>query len=111
MEFGEQLKKLRIARGISPTQLSYKSGVGNSQIVRYENGERKDPKFSTVKRLARGLNVPLNYFDDYRGETEVQKQIIGHIRDDITPEEVAEIIDFMEFVQSRHRKTTKPPVS
>ena len=104
MEFGEGLRQLRLARGLTPSQLASKSGVNTSQILRYESGERKDLYFSTLKSLAKALNVPLSYFDDYWDGTNAQKQIMSHVWEDISPEEVREIIDYMEFIHKRHEK-------
>lgn len=64
MSFGEKLKTLRLSKSYGVNQLALKSGVSASQISRFENEERKDPTFETVKKLSNALGVSTSYFDD-----------------------------------------------
>ena len=52
--FGKHLKKLRLAKGLTQEDLSYKCGFPLSQIGRFERGERS-PTLNTIRILAEGL--------------------------------------------------------
>ena len=54
--FGENLRRLRKDRGLSQEQLAYQSDLWLSIVGRVERGEI-DPTISTVKMLAKGLDV------------------------------------------------------
>jgi transcriptional regulator with XRE-family HTH domain len=51
------LRTARIARKLSQLKLSMLSGIDQGRISKIENGEIKDPAFSTVRHLARALNM------------------------------------------------------
>ncbi len=63
--FGERLRVLRIAAGLSQSLLGEMSGVDANSIARFERGER-EPTWPTVLKLAEALGVKA---DDFR-ETE-----------------------------------------
>jgi predicted transcriptional regulator len=52
------LKRLRRARGLTQQRLAVKAGVSLGYLQRLEVGTH-DPRLSTLKKLARGLGVPL----------------------------------------------------
>ena len=56
-EVGDQLKKVRRRAMLTQEQLAEKSGVGITTINRIETGAVKDPHFSTLRKLARALEV------------------------------------------------------
>lgn len=58
MSFGSELKKIRLSRQLGVNQLALNSGVSASQISRFENGKKSNPKPSTLSKLAKGLKVP-----------------------------------------------------
>lgn len=102
MDFGVKLKQLRESKGFGVNQLAQKSGVSSSQISRFENGQRKDPTLETVKKLSIALGVSVSYFAD---EDEVRPQTIAaHIDDDVTDEEMEDILNYIEFIKNKHRK-------
>lgn len=55
--FGEKLKRLRKARGMSLQQVSVESGVSPSYISRLERNEKQSPSFPILVELARALKV------------------------------------------------------
>jgi transcriptional regulator with XRE-family HTH domain len=63
MNFGEMLKALREAAGLTQTQLAESSGVPVGTIRDYEQVKR-DPLLSTAIKLARGLGVSMEKFSD-----------------------------------------------
>jgi len=62
MTFGEMLIMLMEERGMTPTELAHKSGVGKTTISELINGRTKEPTFSKAKALADGLGVTLEDF-------------------------------------------------
>jgi transcriptional regulator with XRE-family HTH domain len=58
MAIAENLKTLRLKRGLSQEQLEAASGITQTAISRYERG-RNLPDVSSLLKLATGLRVPL----------------------------------------------------
>jgi transcriptional regulator with XRE-family HTH domain len=54
-----RLRRLRDAAGLSQQKLAERSGLSISLIVQMEAGKRTDPRVSTVRALARALDVPV----------------------------------------------------
>lgn len=54
--FARNVKTLRACRGLSQSQVSKRSGIHVTEVSRIERGLR-DPRMSTIIRLARALNV------------------------------------------------------
>lgn len=55
-QLGVNLKRLRLAAGLTQMELSNRSGLDMAEISRLERGV-KDPRLSTIVRLATGLEV------------------------------------------------------
>ena len=56
-QFAENLRRAREARNISQESLADSSGLHWTEISRLERGIR-EPKLTTIVRLARGLGIP-----------------------------------------------------
>ena len=57
MTIGARVKNLRKWRKLTQEELGERSGLGLGQISKIEREDIKDPKSSTVEKLANGLNV------------------------------------------------------
>lgn len=55
--FGQELKRVREAAGLSQNALAKKVGLNASYINRLESGEREPPRPETVTALAEGLGL------------------------------------------------------
>ncbi len=55
-EFGNNLKKIRLSKGLSQEELANSSDVSLPQITRIENG-KINPTLCTIKSLAKGLEI------------------------------------------------------
>jgi len=55
--FGERLSQLRLAQGLSQSELARRSGLAPSAVNNLEHG-RRWPRATTLRKLAAGLNVP-----------------------------------------------------
>ena len=74
MNFGEKLKELREAKGISQAELGRLIGVSYRTVQSYEAG-RSYPRYREVyERLAKELDVDVNYL---RTENEVFMEEVG----------------------------------
>jgi transcriptional regulator with XRE-family HTH domain len=61
IEFGKNLRKIRLSKGISMQNLAYTINVEYSQISRIELGKIKT-SISTVFEIAKALDVPIHEF-------------------------------------------------
>lgn len=59
--FGQRLKKIRAARGLTQIELQRMTGISNDQIGDYERG-RMLPGLLNMLLLADALKVDLNWF-------------------------------------------------
>lgn len=58
-KLGENVKKIRMGKGITQTQLGKNIGVDKSFISNIENG-KSNPTLSTITSLAKALEVSIN---------------------------------------------------
>lgn len=57
MKYGERIKQLRKARGLSAEDLAEATGISPATIYRYENGSTEEPKSSMLRKIADALSV------------------------------------------------------
>lgn len=63
--FGENLRKLRVSKGLAQEELAHRCEVPLSQVGRIERGVR-DPTLSTILLLAKGLEVDPKVLLDFK---------------------------------------------
>jgi len=56
VKIGDNLKEVRTRRLLTQVQLAEKSGVNQVTIARIER-DQVDPRFSTMRRLAKALDI------------------------------------------------------
>ena len=56
---GNALAKMRKARGLSQEELARSSGLATVTVAKLEEGRNRDPKASTLEKLAAALCCPL----------------------------------------------------
>jgi transcriptional regulator with XRE-family HTH domain len=59
MDLGEQLKRMRTAKGLSQKEVLNASGLDKAQYSRIENG-KTDPSFTTLEKIAKALGISLS---------------------------------------------------
>lgn len=64
--FGQRLRALRVAAGLTQEGLAEKTGLRYQLIAKYERGAT-DPSWATALKLADALGVSL---DDFRAESD-----------------------------------------
>ena len=57
VKIGKNLKRLREDKLLTQAELAERAGVALSSLVRIEN-DQVDPRFSSIRKLAAGLDVP-----------------------------------------------------
>ncbi len=58
-QFGERLRELRLARGLSQEKLAFKSGMHRTYLGSNERGER-NPSLKNIAAIAEALGVSLS---------------------------------------------------
>lgn len=59
MSFGDNLRRIRQARGYSRSELARLAELSTAAISQHEQGDRK-PLLETARKLADALNVPID---------------------------------------------------
>ncbi|OYD21044.1 helix-turn-helix domain-containing protein [Oceanimonas baumannii] len=59
LSIGKTIKELRQLRGLSLNQVAEKADMDKSYLSKIEN-EKRDPSLSSLFRISKALNVPLN---------------------------------------------------
>lgn len=59
MKFNDNLRNIRIQRGLTQTQLANALGTSQSAVAAYENN-RREPSFDVIERMAQFFNVPMS---------------------------------------------------
>lgn len=60
VSFAANLRRRRKELGLSQEQLGARANIQMADISRYESGSR-DPRITTIARLAQALDVPISY--------------------------------------------------
>jgi len=56
VKIGKNLRRLREERLLTQAELAERAGIALSSLVRVEN-DQVDPRFTTIRKLARALDV------------------------------------------------------
>jgi transcriptional regulator with XRE-family HTH domain len=65
-QFGERIKDLRLAKGLSQEELAFRAGMHRTYLGGIERGER-NPSLKNIEAIARALNVALPELFSLRG--------------------------------------------
>lgn len=76
---GENIRKLRLEKGLTQKDLAEKSGTSLSALNKYERGDRT-PKIDSLEKIAEALNVQVNYL---LGNSEFKRFDSQIMKDDI----------------------------
>lgn len=99
--FHENLKKIRLQKGLSQKDVAEQIGVANSTYSLYESGNR-EPNVQTIKKIADVLNTSADNLlgiDDFDSFT-----LAAHFEgEDYTDDEIEEIRRFAEFVKNKRK--------
>ena len=110
--FGEQLRALRLAKGLSLRDVETQSGksISNPYLSQLENGKIKKPSPHILHKLADLYGVPYEMLMEAAGYLSRDKGDRGgrtlagvalRNLDDLTPEEEAAVMDYISFIRSK----------
>lgn len=107
---GERIKELRKSKKMSQSELGKFIGVSQTTVTAWENG-RAEPSSSYVTKLATFFNVSTDYLlgrdpkEDALKTADKNVQLIAaHIDDGTTPEEMNDILTYIDFIKSKREK-------
>lgn len=105
MEFGERLKELRKKKRMTQEELGKVINVSKVSISGYETGSRS-PDRETLVSLADFFDVSVDFLlgREESGINNKPLTIAAHIDDDVTDEEMEDILNYIEFIKNKHRK-------
>jgi transcriptional regulator with XRE-family HTH domain len=63
-KIGQRIKQLRKQKGLTIEKLAYENGLAKGNLSEIEKG-LVDPKLSTLKRVAEGLDINLKELFDF----------------------------------------------
>lgn len=73
---GERLKEIRLAKGLSQSEIERRTGLKREYLSKIENCDLKNPTVLTLERLAKGLEVSINMFFPVEESTEKDNKIL-----------------------------------
>jgi transcriptional regulator with XRE-family HTH domain len=65
-QFGERIRGLRLAKGLSQEELAFRAGVHRTYLGGIERGER-NPSLKNIAAIARALDVDLPELFSFKG--------------------------------------------
>lgn len=106
MEFGTEIRRRRLALGMTLEQLAEGSKLTPNYIGTIENGKR-DPSLSTVLALARGLRVqPAELFGGIQNLSPAAMEA-GFLFESATPEIQEAVLQLLRSVSKRYKRVVK----
>lgn len=108
VEFGKRLRRLRLARHLTQSQLSEIIGVSKTSIVNYESATRKVP-LALIKKFSEYFNVSIDDLIGIHAPPEVHPILMEHWCDFLchqylTDNEAKELCAYAEFIIQRRDK-------
>jgi transcriptional regulator with XRE-family HTH domain len=66
-DLGRTIRAERRRAGLTQAELARRAGIASNHLSRLESGEKIDPRFATIAKLALALNVSLDRLAQVRG--------------------------------------------
>ena len=120
---GDELKKLREARGISLREVENKSGISNGYLTQLENNKIKEPSPNILYKISRVYNVPYSKLMKAAGyivpapedsQTENKKpQRLASLSsyafntDNLTSDEEQALVDYLRYLRFKKKRDHK----
>ena len=107
MSFAKRMKKARENKGMTLHELGEKIGRTEATVQRYESGNIKNLKSDVIEQIAFHLDVNPAYLMGWIDtpnsdvDSESSNVIAAHIEDDVTDEEMDEILNFIDYIKSK----------
>lgn len=98
----EELKR----KNISAAELARRVGIAKSALSRYLNKTREFP-LNRAEEFARALDITTEYLLGFEQPNHAVETIAAHIDDDVTDEEMEEILAYIEMKKSLRKNRNK----
>ncbi|MBM7711453.1 helix-turn-helix domain-containing protein [Enterococcus xiangfangensis] len=106
---GEQLKQLRKSKNhLTQLDMAKYLGVAKTTYASYEQGKRM-PDIDLQNKIADYFGVTLDYLHGREGKeepelTNKQMTVAAHIDDDVSDEQMEDILNYIDFIKQKHSK-------
>lgn len=77
MTIGENIKKLRIQKGLTQKELATRAGIPVVTLQQYERGVRKQPKLELLTKIAQALGTTVVYLQGYIDDPQIDLDRLG----------------------------------
>ncbi|WP_028399406.1 helix-turn-helix domain-containing protein [Ectobacillus panaciterrae] len=100
---GERIKRLRLQRGISLTELAEKAGVAKSYISSIERNLQQNPSIQFLEKIAHVLHVPVDslLYDYPLGEKDLDSEWMQLVKEamssGISKDQFREFLEFNKW--------------
>ena len=105
--FAQQLKDLRKKTpGLTQTDMAKKLGIAKTTYASYEQGKRTHD-IETQNKIADFFNVSLDYLHGRESKNSFsakQMTVAAHIDDEVTEEQMEDILNYIDFIKHKHVK-------
>ncbi|HDX9578828.1 helix-turn-helix domain-containing protein [Bacillus cytotoxicus] len=104
---GERIKRLRLQRGISLTELAEKAGVAKSYISSIERNLQKNPSIQFLEKISNVLHVPVDVLlhdeptEEHAMDSEWIKLVKEAMHSGISKEQFREFLEFNKWKQQK----------
>lgn len=105
-ELIDLMKSISDEKDLSLSEIARRVGLAKSAVSRYFNKTREFP-LNRAEDFARALGVSTEYLLGFEEDSKPNKNIetiAAHIDDDVTEEEMADIVKYIEFIKSQNKK-------
>ena len=103
MDYSTKLRNLRIQRGLSQMEMAKLFNTSQSSITSWECG-RREPDFSTLKRLAAFFGVPLSAI--LPSDDNVNEDYVNAVSEFLSQNpKLKELFDYVKFLSNEDIET------
>ncbi|MFD3447456.1 helix-turn-helix domain-containing protein [Microbacteriaceae bacterium 4G12] len=105
---GERIKRLRLQRGISLTELAEKAGVAKSYISSIERNLQKNPSIQFLEKISLVLHVPIdslsqdNPLEEKQLDSEWLKIVHDAMASGVSKEQFREFLEFNKWKMEKN---------
>ncbi|MFJ8527322.1 helix-turn-helix domain-containing protein [Bacillus sp. NPDC094106] len=104
---GERIKRLRLQRGISLTELAEKAGVAKSYISSIERNLQKNPSIQFLEKIATVLQIPIDTLlhDEATSKSQLDSEWTHLVREamnsGVSKEQFREFLEFTKWKKTQ----------
>lgn len=109
MNVGDRIKHRRKELGINADDLANSTGISRATVFRYENGDIEKMPAITLEKIAKKLRTSPAYLMGWTETDDVEEEnpadvLAAHIDDDVTDDEMEEILEYIKYRRQRRKK-------